>query len=155
MITTPLCRAPLFVSPYGWICIYLHFVLSDNMHRIQMEMTCIDLYINEAVNGCHPWPIPLEKACVVQKVTHLLEHWHCRATLGTPGPGSWVPSVVEIGTSPTAPGLEPTPLRGALKTVSHACVACGLLGHPDTQLQQCHKDKLCPTWEKAQSPSPH
>lgn len=85
MITTPLCRAPLFVSSYGWICIYLHFVLSDNMHRIQMEMTCIDLYINEAVNGCHPWPSPLAKACVVQKVTHLRGHQHCRAPLGTPG----------------------------------------------------------------------
>lgn len=57
--------------------------------------------------------------------------------------------------SSRTPGLEPTSLRGALKTAPQACVACGLLVHPDTQFQQCHKDKQCPTWRKTQSPSPH
>lgn len=28
------------------------------MHRIQIEMTWIDLNINEAFKGCHPWQSP-------------------------------------------------------------------------------------------------
>ena len=125
------------------------------MHRIQIEMTWIDLNINEALKGCHCWQSRLAREPVVQNSAISLgtdpsRHQPCSQEQGrAEGRGG--------GRSPPqlpAPSQEPTPWRrGPLQTASNS------LDYPQTSthmaLARPWRAEGFPTWrEKAKLPLP-